>query len=210
MGQGMQAARTLRRVGPSAQPMFGVALDGTVVLWNQAIERLFGIPAARALGRPCHELIAGADPLGQPLCSGDCFVLAEAQTGRGVACYDLLAHDAGGRPLRISVNVVVLHDEEGRPAAVLHLLRSDAPGEASFEPPGLTAREREILSLLIQGLSTRQIAERLVISHATARNHVQHILAKLGVHSRGQAVARLRAQPVVDRRPPGASEAPAG
>jgi HD-GYP domain-containing protein (c-di-GMP phosphodiesterase class II) len=52
---------------------------------------------------------------------------------------------------------------------------------------GLTARELEVLRLLARGLSTREIAERLVITRKTARNHVQNIYAKAGVSNRAQA-----------------------
>jgi len=58
----------------------------------------------------------------------------------------------------------------------------------------LTPREREILELIAAGLATRQIAERLVISAKTVKTHVQNILAKLGVASRLEAVALLRAR----------------
>jgi DNA-binding NarL/FixJ family response regulator len=53
----------------------------------------------------------------------------------------------------------------------------------------LTAREREVLTLLADGLSQREIAERLVISANTVGTHLEHILGKLDVHSRAQAVA---------------------
>ena len=46
-----------------------------------------------------------------------------------------------------------------------------------------------MLELLVEGVSTRGIAERLFVSVNTARNHVQRVLAKLGVHSRLEAVA---------------------
>jgi DNA-binding NarL/FixJ family response regulator len=51
----------------------------------------------------------------------------------------------------------------------------------------LTRREREIAGLLAQGLSNREIGERLVISERTARTHVSNLLAKLGFESRTQA-----------------------
>jgi HD-GYP domain-containing protein (c-di-GMP phosphodiesterase class II) len=54
-------------------------------------------------------------------------------------------------------------------------------------PAGLTAREVEVLRLLAVGLSSNQIAARLVISPKTARNHVEHIYAKTGLSSRAQA-----------------------
>jgi two-component system, NarL family, response regulator DevR len=57
----------------------------------------------------------------------------------------------------------------------------------------LSAREREVLALVAQGATNREIAERLVISETTARNHVSHILDKLGVRRRAEA-AVLAAQ----------------
>jgi len=54
-------------------------------------------------------------------------------------------------------------------------------------PAGLTAREVEVLRLLALGLTTRHVAERLVISPKTADHHVQHIYAKIGVSTRGAA-----------------------
>ncbi|MBI4277602.1 MAG: response regulator transcription factor [Armatimonadetes bacterium] len=56
----------------------------------------------------------------------------------------------------------------------------------------LTPREREILELIDQGLSNKEIARRLFIEVRTVKNHVHHILEKLSVHRRGEAAARLR------------------
>jgi two-component system nitrate/nitrite response regulator NarL len=53
----------------------------------------------------------------------------------------------------------------------------------------LTRREIEVLLLLVEGLSQSEIAEKLFISPKTVGKHIEHILAKLGVHSRAQAVA---------------------
>jgi DNA-binding NarL/FixJ family response regulator len=53
----------------------------------------------------------------------------------------------------------------------------------------LTPRELEVLTLMAEGYDQREIASRLVISPKTAASHIQHIIEKLGVHSRAQAVA---------------------
>lgn len=54
-------------------------------------------------------------------------------------------------------------------------------------PAGLTAREAEVLRLIALGLTTRQVADRLVISAKTADHHVQHIYTKIGASTRGAA-----------------------
>ena len=59
-------------------------------------------------------------------------------------------------------------------------------------PAGLTGRQLDVLALLVDGLSTPEIAARLVISPKTADHHVSAVLGKLGVHSRGEAAAAAR------------------
>ena len=54
--------------------------------------------------------------------------------------------------------------------------------------PKLTARETEVLRLVAKGLTARQVAERLVLSHRTVENHVQNTLSKLQLHNRAQLV----------------------
>jgi DNA-binding NarL/FixJ family response regulator len=57
---------------------------------------------------------------------------------------------------------------------------------------GLTRREAQVASLLSKGRSNQAIARELQISEHTARHHTQRILAKLAVHSRGEAGAKIR------------------
>jgi DNA-binding NarL/FixJ family response regulator len=61
-------------------------------------------------------------------------------------------------------------------------------------PAQLTPREIEIVRLIDEGLSNREIGRRLAIEVATVKNHVHHVLEKLQVHRRGEAAARLRPQ----------------
>lgn len=61
----------------------------------------------------------------------------------------------------------------------------------------LTAREREVLALMVQGLNNPEIAERLVVSRATAKAHVSNVLSKLGVSNRAEAVALAVQQKLV-------------
>jgi len=56
----------------------------------------------------------------------------------------------------------------------------------------LTEREREVLRLLLEGASNREIARRLVLSVNTVKRHVYNLCGKLGVQSRTQAIARAR------------------
>lgn len=72
------------------------------------------------------------------------------------------------------------------PALLARLLPALRPGGSAAQQ--LTPREREVLQLLADGLSNQRIAEHLVLSVSTVRNHVQSILRKLGAHSRLEAV----------------------
>lgn len=63
-----------------------------------------------------------------------------------------------------------------------------SPSEASG-PASLTAREREIMNLVSQGLTNSQIAERFVLSEKTVKNHINRIYSKLGATNRAQATA---------------------
>ncbi|WP_020142085.1 response regulator transcription factor [Terracoccus sp. 273MFTsu3.1] len=71
----------------------------------------------------------------------------------------------------------------------------DPPTEPRPQPlvDPLTERELEVLRAVADGLSNREAAERLYLSEGTVKNHVTHVLAKLGVRDRTQAALRARA-----------------
>lgn len=76
------------------------------------------------------------------------------------------------------------------PEATRALIRA-ATRPLDERPPGhdLTAQERKVLALMVEGLSNPEIADRLVISRSTAKFHVSSVLSKLGVGGRSAAVA---------------------
>jgi DNA-binding NarL/FixJ family response regulator len=81
----------------------------------------------------------------------------------------------------------------------------DGPAPAAEPPPGaelgLTARELEVLALVAEGRSNRQVGDALFISAKTASVHVSNILAKLGVASRVEAAAVAHRLDLLDQRP---------
>ena len=78
--------------------------------------------------------------------------------------------------------------------------------EQHEELAGLTEQERKILALIAEGLTNRQIAERMFLAEKTVKNYVSHLLAKLGMERRTEAAvfaARLQQEKASDQRPQG-------
>jgi NarL family two-component system response regulator LiaR len=83
------------------------------------------------------------------------------------------------------------------PEAVQALLQIQTAAEEDIPDYNLTKREMEVLVLLVEGLNNPEIAERLVVSRATAKAHVSHILGKMDVSNRGEAIALALRQKIV-------------
>jgi LuxR family maltose regulon positive regulatory protein len=89
-------------------------------------------------------------------------------------------------------------------AAFVEAMDTDSPGATEAAPvslghrpqsalvESLTERELEVLQLIAEGLSNREIADRLVLALSTVKVHTRNIYGKLGVHSRTQAVMRAQ------------------
>lgn len=204
------------RVG---DPAFVVDQDGHIVLWNEAAEALLGFPASDVLGRRCYEVVAGRDPFCRRFCGPSCTVMARVQSGEPVRNYDLLTAHRDGRDVWVNVTIVPVPNGEREPEYNVHILRDvtehrqkeqildgilkqleerlvslprprePGPPAVARRHPTLTEREYQVLQLLAGGLGAKDIAKRLQISRCTTRNHIQSILAKMGVHSTSQAIA---------------------
>jgi DNA-binding NarL/FixJ family response regulator len=132
------------------------------------------------------------------------FVEREAELDELVASVECAARGEASFPPRIATTL-------------LRRISSLAARRASPEPTALTARERQIVQLIAQGLSNKEIGTRLFIEVATVKNHVHNILEKLEVKRRDDAVARLRlvegeapAPPPLASRAAGSTTRPTG
>ena len=103
-----------------------------------------------------------------------------------------LTKDAGPEELLRAIETVHAGQALLDPAVQARLLDrfgKRPPRPASPAPDGLTPREIEVLGLIAHGLSNAQIQERLFVSEATVKSHVNSILAKAGLRDRAQAVS---------------------
>jgi PAS domain S-box-containing protein len=193
-----------------------VAADQRIIFWNSAASRILGYRAEEVVGRFCFDVVSGGDYQGHSFCRRHCPTIQAAIRGKSVPNYDVLSRTKDGRDVWLNMSVLPAPDPDGNGALAVHLFRdvskrrraeilaqqtiaavskfSPAGKELALlesypaPPPLLTRRELEILRLLSCGMRVAQIAESLAIKQSTARNHIEHILAKLGVHSRLEAV----------------------
>ena len=142
-----------------------------------------GMHHERADGSGYHRGLSNAetDPHGRLLAAADAFHAMTEERPHRPALQPAAAAGAlrtMGRQGRLDSDAT---------AAVLSVAGQGGGPRSRAFPGGLTAREVEVLRLLALGLTTQQIAERLVIAAKTADHHVQHIYTKIGVSTRGAA-----------------------
>jgi PAS domain S-box-containing protein len=170
--------------------------DRRIAFWNPAAERLLGYSAAEVLGRTCCDVLER---------SPNCQIKAAREAGLERGPFEITARTRRGDVIQLSVSTLVVPPRNGEGLLTVHLFREarrSAPAVAAEPDPlagTLTRRELEVLRLLAEGCSTRTAAQRLGVSPATVRNHVQNLLGKLGVHSRLQAVAYANRQGLLTR-----------
>ena len=189
----------------------GIASDGTeaveraralrpdVVLMDLRMPRCDGVEATRQL----RELDPGIQVIVLTTYADDRSVIDALRAGaRGY-----LTKDAGAEEIRRALAQVISGQAVIDPAVQHHVVDAIAvgPPPASSDSParqlpdGLTQREAEVLELIAEGLSNTEIANVLVVSEATVKSHVNHLLAKIGARDRAQAVGYAFRHGVVTR-----------
>jgi NarL family two-component system response regulator LiaR len=164
---GLEAVSLCRREAPD------------VILMDLMMPEMDGIAATRAIlaDYPQVKIIAMTSFEQEELVHG---VLAA-----GAISY--LLKNVSADDLARAVRDAVAGRSTLAPEAARVLVQATRP---TNEPASdLTAREREVLNLVVQGQSNQQIAEAMVISIATVKAHVSSILSKLGLSSRAEAIA---------------------
>ena len=178
----------LQVVGEAADGLEAVqrapVLRPDVVVMDIRMPRLDGIEATRRLrARP-----DGPRVLVLTTFDLDEYVWQALRAGAG----GFLLKDAPPERLADAVRTVAVGEPLLAPSVTRRLVERYVGGPAADEAArllaDLTAREREVLDLVVEGLSNAEVGARLFLSEATVKTHVTRVLAKLGVRDRVQAV----------------------
>jgi DNA-binding NarL/FixJ family response regulator len=170
-GDGEEALALLRRWRTTGDPM------PDVVLMDLHMPKLGGVEATEAISRAHPEVkVVVLTSFGE-------VERVHAALAAGAAGY--LLKDAEPEEVGTAIRAAAVGEVHLDSAVARQLTRRMAAPQVGLS--ALTAREREILALVAQGHSNREIAEQLVISERTARTHVSNVLSKLHLSSRTQA-----------------------
>ena len=195
-GNGFKTMITGKNTFRTSEAAFAVDRNGQIVAWNQAAKRTFGYTKSEALGEHCWKLLSGRDIFGNQSCCEGCPVRAAAFANESINRFQIDFKTATQKRKKYTVSTLMLFNGPGKESFV-HLCRpksgvseSEVPKHvANHQYKPLTPRETEVLTLLHKGMTVVKIADVLTISPSTVRNHTQHILSKLDVHNRFEAVA---------------------
>jgi len=155
------------------------AAQPDVVLMDLVMDQMDGATATRAIRQSCPKVQVVA------LTSFREEMLVQKALQAGAISY--LLKNVSADELAAAIRAAHAGRSTLAPEAAEALIH------AAAQPPAqgydLTARERDVLELMVKGLSNMEIAERLIVSQSTIKTHVSSILAKLSVTSRTEAVA---------------------
>jgi PAS domain S-box-containing protein len=156
--------------------------DGVVTWENGAAENIVG----EIVGKPFWSVVAPEDA---PTVER---ALERKREGEPMTDYevDVITRDGERRPAQISTVTI----DGGDRCHAIFGIALVGPVKRGGPVADLTPRQTEVLMLLGEGASTDQIAAMLHLSRETVRNHIRHILAALGVHSRLEAVVQAHRQ----------------
>lgn len=184
----------------TGDPAFTTDHNGLIIVWNSAAEKEFGYPAKEVIGRRCWQMLAGRDSFGNRYCCERCPLMEMAARNESVHSTELEFNtaNAGRKKFKLSCLVLTNYPGDGLLMHICHkpdeLLENNENHNGNhnqirdFSQAILTQRERQVLELLAEGNATREIASMMCVSQATVRNHIQHTMDKLHVHSRLEAV----------------------
>jgi PAS domain S-box-containing protein len=163
-------------------PSYVLDTDGVVRWINPAAERLLGDVRGRHF-----TAVVGPEDRAR---ARELFARKVLGTAAATETSAVLVTTGGDR-VALEVSAVPLTGG-GHVVGVFGFLTGRPDEEAGTPPAHLTPRQAEVLRLLEQGRSTKQIAQELHMSVETVRNHVRHLLRALGVNTRLEAVAAAR------------------
>lgn len=182
--------------------------NGKIVFMNERAESVLGRDAASTVGMPCYQIVGGKDDDGKAWCEHNCQVQELAKKGQEIEPYTLRINGGEDDEHWLQLLVIPFQGEDGRTNLAhcafridrTHIIESyldrvaartpvNAHRSFDLEESRLSKRERQVLDLLAQDMNLYEIAEQLGVSYYTVRNHVQHVLGKMGVHSTLEAVA---------------------